>query len=71
VLATIKNDATLMQLSSLQQARVLGFETAGIVEPVGGELCGSVVGRNHSCRKEQYDPRYVWLAGASPRGRSA
>jgi len=27
---------------------VLGFETAGVVDAIGGELRGSVVGRNHS-----------------------
>jgi len=27
---------------------VLGFETAGVVDALGGELSGSVVGRNHS-----------------------
>jgi len=27
---------------------VLGFETAGVVDAIGGKLSGSVVGRNHS-----------------------
>ena len=27
---------------------MLGFETAGVVDAIGGELSGSVVGRSHS-----------------------
>jgi hypothetical protein len=66
-----ENTATVMQLSPLQQRAVFGFETAGVVDAIGGELSGSLVDRNHSCREEQYDPRYIWLAGASSPGRSS
>jgi NADPH:quinone reductase-like Zn-dependent oxidoreductase len=33
-------------LLPLQEPAVLGFETAGVVDAIGGELSGSVVGRN-------------------------
>jgi Zn-dependent alcohol dehydrogenase len=32
----------------VQEPAVLGFETAGVVDAIGGELRGSIVGRNHS-----------------------
>ncbi len=38
----------LKELLPLQEPAVLGFETAGVVDAIGGELSGSVVGRSHS-----------------------
>jgi hypothetical protein len=38
----------LQELLPLQEPAVLGFETAGVVDAIGGEPSGSVVGRSHS-----------------------
>ena len=38
----------LKELLRLQEPAALEFETAGVVDAIGGELSGSVVARNHS-----------------------
>ena len=38
----------LEEVPPLQEPQVLSLETAGVVDAIGGELNGSVVGRNQS-----------------------
>jgi len=38
----------LKELLPLREPAVLGFETNGVVDAIGGELSDSVVGRSHS-----------------------
>jgi hypothetical protein len=38
----------LREVLPVQEPAVLGFETAGVVGAIGGELSSNVVGRNHS-----------------------
>jgi NADPH:quinone reductase-like Zn-dependent oxidoreductase len=42
------NPMDLWLASGATKDAVLGFETAGVVDAIGGELSGSVVGRSHS-----------------------